>query len=1583
MRAKIILLAAVLLVLPASAQIISTKEPASDVVFTDTEDLQAKFDAGDLGGVATTTIAGLGTCDNIDVAWGTIKAITNAPNSESCSGTPATASATCQCDEATAAWRSISDGTGSGSLGANLSSTGNAILSDTGSILLGGTGNTNNNKLTFDFETGATTVDVTTSTGVTTIDLSDFTISGLAIGTDVAPEFADLTALNALLAGDELKTDYRLFDATGDFEAPVSGNFDAAIINLITHNDVVGAPPDHADMFVEYWYLMPGSTINQSSDASGKNNTTFKWGKVYDMAESQMNAFQQELHCATSGDCILVNDNLWGGGSANATGDEAAKLWRGQSHDGPEFLPTGTIDTANVVKADTTGTVTLGNARQLQRVGENNYLVYTDATPVNVTVTSVAAPVWTATGADLSTIEPGDSSGLSVGQFCFSLDNATYQGTGAGDSKEWLPVILADDGTDTFTTGYYRNGVNQGWPLQYPDDGVYTAAGTFLPCDKISDFTFDTPPTTASVNNPGATGMTITFADRESSDPGCSDTACATIASTGLDGADWASTVSDNFDIVPGGPPKGLATFDVTHQRLRGNSDSDSHVGIFRLRGNRSVRQFFKFGIQANDTRGNPTNDDAVDYMARAGHRFDGDDLVDRVIEVDGITESGALPSALFHVNMFDDTTPQTEDVCLLDIDDEAGCQLWYDGPNTQMEGAGLGGGGGTIDTIQGDGDVTTSGAAVSIDGGTGISTAVVGDVLTVTGHVATTASDVDAAGSNATPLTWNVTPATCTGDGNGGTLTVNGSDEIICAGDDGGGGGTAWSAITTSTNTGQTLTVGTGSSLVVADTGVIAATTTTGVACTNCVDASDVAADVATQAEIDLKAPLDSPIFTTVVELPQSATPTTDATGEIALDTTITDHQPLWQYEAATTQDMTIIALDTAELPAVDGEIIQYDAATDKFVLASPLWTDAGAITHLTSVTDDFAIGGTTSAAALFFDEATGALSINVAGGSVDVQAHATNGASLQLKEGADDGSNTATISVPDAGITSDFEWVLPDDAAPADTEILGIASVAAGVITLEWQADGGSAPGTDSVGTVELDDGASTPFVGEWVQVASGALEFDYRTDAEARTDLGLVIGTDVAPEFADLAALNALIPETLVDAAITASSADTLTNKTLDGGGTGNSLELRSSADCDALTDGVTDEPCWDTTSETIWVCEPSAGGCDTAGEWKDSGAGGGNTAWDDIVNPDATKTITWADGDVNTMATSQSSDAVDGKWMSFDYTFADDDLTGDAMQAVRIEATVNTNDGSDALEMLVLSHLDSAGTAPTTGIRIQSNEATAGLMANAIRIAGVTGAIETGIDVSTDVINTEAIALGENAITVSGVTVDAAELEELATIEGNTIEAGDWTALAAFSSSILPVANGGTALASGTSGGILGYTDTGTLASTAAIANGDLIVGGGAGAVPTAVPGVATGSVLMSGGVAADPVWTAQPAIDCTNCTAIPAAADLNDITNVTLTTPADGASLCFTGTSNASVDCTVGGDLTATEDAGTQTFVVVDDSHNHIITNIDSFTAAELQTQTSDVTTFYTEDTVVPIADGGTGHGAHVYWGHFG
>jgi hypothetical protein len=72
--------------------------------------------------------------------------------------------------------------------------------------------------------------------------------------------------------------------------------------------------------------------------------------------------------------------------------------------------------------------------------------------------------------------------------------------------------------------------------------------------------------------------------------------------------------------------------------------------------------------------------------------------------------------------------------------------------------------------------------------------------------------------------------------------------------------------------------------------------------------------------------------------------------------------------------------------------------------------------------------------------------------------------------------------------------------------------------------------------------------------------------------------------------------------------------------------------------------------------------------------------------------------------------------------------------------------------------------------------------------------------------------------------------------------------------------LPVANGGTGLTAGTSGGVLAYTATGTLASSAALTQYGVVYGGGAGVVPAATANGTTGQVLtaLTGGA---PGWAA--------------------------------------------------------------------------------------------------------------------------
>lgn len=69
--------------------------------------------------------------------------------------------------------------------------------------------------------------------------------------------------------------------------------------------------------------------------------------------------------------------------------------------------------------------------------------------------------------------------------------------------------------------------------------------------------------------------------------------------------------------------------------------------------------------------------------------------------------------------------------------------------------------------------------------------------------------------------------------------------------------------------------------------------------------------------------------------------------------------------------------------------------------------------------------------------------------------------------------------------------------------------------------------------------------------------------------------------------------------------------------------------------------------------------------------------------------------------------------------------------------------------------------------------------------------------------------------------------------------------------------LNVASGGTGLGSGTSGGILGYTASGTLASSGALTNHALVLGGGAGATPSTPVGLGTATTVLHGNASGAP------------------------------------------------------------------------------------------------------------------------------
>lgn len=86
---------------------------------------------------------------------------------------------------------------------------------------------------------------------------------------------------------------------------------------------------------------------------------------------------------------------------------------------------------------------------------------------------------------------------------------------------------------------------------------------------------------------------------------------------------------------------------------------------------------------------------------------------------------------------------------------------------------------------------------------------------------------------------------------------------------------------------------------------------------------------------------------------------------------------------------------------------------------------------------------------------------------------------------------------------------------------------------------------------------------------------------------------------------------------------------------------------------------------------------------------------------------------------------------------------------------------------------------------------------------------------------------------------------------------------------------PVADGGTGLTAGTSGGILGYTATGTLASSGLLTANALLLGGGAGATPTPLGSLGTTTTLLHGNAAGAPTFGAVVSADLnittTSCT----------------------------------------------------------------------------------------------------------------
>lgn len=318
--------------------------------------------------------------------------------------------------------------------------------------------------------------------------------------------------------------------------------------------------------------------------------------------------------------------------------------------------------------------------------------------------------------------------------------------------------------------------------------------------------------------------------------------------------------------------------------------------------------------------------------------------------------------------------------------------------------------------------------------------------------------------------------------------------------------------------------------------------------------------------------------------EIPNSATPTVDTAGQIAIDTTITDHTGAIKFHDGT-EELMVISIPTGNLTTTDGHIIKYNATNNEFEMG------AGGAGGISDILEDTTpqLGGDldTNSFMIDFDDAHG-IRDDSSNEQLIFQKTTSAVNHLEVTNAATTNSPSLTAAGDDTNIdlTLDGKGSGTVKTTSSNLDITGNIVVSGTVDGRDIATDGTKLDGIEANATADQTDEEIEDIAGPLVatggtktgitvtyQDATGDMDFvvSDTTVAGDSGSTGITPG-DTLTIAGGTEITTAMSGDTLtINSDFTPSSTDTLTNKTFDANGTGNSLSNVDVADLANGTDG----------------------------------------------------------------------------------------------------------------------------------------------------------------------------------------------------------------------------------------------------------------------------------------------------------------------------------------------------------------------------------------------------------------------------